>query len=298
MPGGRRGHCVIAAPSSALASLDVAMQSARRSAKPRPASASPEDETALITDHELPSRESCFEACSSSLFCIALEFSPADASSSALADCRLVKEPLLVEAVAPSDAAACYVRRKVFLLPPPLPPPAQPPTSVLASVLAPVAVSMASGLLALATVGSACLLALRCRERGTGLGQRAAALASRGAAVGAEWGQRAAAAASSRFGKRGVQLLGVDRDAPLSPALPAAGQGSAAFHTLLAHAQQQAAAERFSRAEAAKPAAADVIGEILSRSRASGRHAAPSAGEAAADDDRRCRSPPIWGMEF
>ena len=136
---------------------------------------------------------------------------------------------------------------------------------------------------------------------GTGLGQRAAALASRGAAVGAEWGQRAAAAASSRFGKRGVQLLGVDRDAPLSPAHPAAdkedfstgpdfgepraplgasGQGSVAFHTLLAHSQQQAAArtERFSRAEAAKPAAADVIGEILARSRASGRHAAPSAG--------------------
>ena len=243
------------------------------------------------------------------------------------------------------------MRRKVFLLPPPLPPPAQPPTSVLASVLAPVAVSMASGLLALAAVGSACLLALRCRPRdaevaydphehaaggpggglkrtaswaaeaGTGLGQRAAALASRGAAVGAEWGQRAAAAASSRFGKRGVQLLGVDRDAPLSPAHPAAdkedlstgpdfgepraplgasGQGSAAFHTLLAHSQQQAAArtERFSRAEAAKPAAADVIGEILSRSRASGRHAAPSAGEAAADDDRRCRSPPIWGVDY
>lgn len=209
------------------------------------------------------------------------------------------------------------MRRKVFLLPPPLPPPAQPPTSVLASVLAPVAVSMASGLLALAAVGSACLLALRCRLRSyvaydphehaarggpggglkrTGLGQRAAALASRGAAVGTEWGQRAAAAASSRFGKRGVQLLGVDRDAPLSPAHPAAdkedlstgpdfgepraplgasGQGSAAFHTLLAHSQQQAAArtERFSRADAAKPAAADVIGEILSRSRASGRHA-------------------------
>ena len=254
--------------------------------------------------------------------------------------------------MAPSDTAACYVRRKVFLLPPPLPPPAQPPTSVLASVLAPVAVSMASGLLALAAVGSACLLALRCRlrdaeeeaydphehaaggpggglkrtaswaaEAGTGLGQRAAALASRGAAVGAEWGQRAAAAASSRFGKRGVQLLGVDRDAPLSPAHPAAdkedlstgpdfgepraplgasGQGSAAFHTLLTHAQQQAAArtERFSGAEAAKPAAADVIGEILSRSRASGRHAAPSAGEAAADDDRRCRSPPIWGVDY
>ena len=250
--------------------------------------------------------------------------------------------------MAPSDTAACYVRRKAFLLPPPLPPPAQPPTSVLASVLAPVAVSMASGLLALAAVGSACLLALRCRlrdaevaydphehaprggpggglkrtaswaaEAGTGLGQRAAALASRGAAVGAEWGQRAAAAASSHFGKRGVQLLGVDRDAPLSPAHPAAdkedpsdfgepraplgasGQGSVAFHTLLAHSQQQAAArtERFSRAEAAKPAAADVIGEILSRSRASGRHAAPSAGEAAADDDRRCRSPPIWGVE-
>ena len=236
--------------------------------------------------------------------------------------------------MAPSDTAACYVRRKAFLLPPPLPPPAQPPTSVLASVLAPVAVSMASGLLALAAVGSACLLALRCRlrsyvaydphehaaagpggglkrtaswaaEAGTGLGQRAAALASRGAAVGAEWGQRAAAAASSHFGKRGVQLLGVDRDAPLSPAHPAAdkedpslahpmgpdigepraplgasGQGSAAFHTLLAHSQQQAAArtESISRAEAAKPAAADVIGEILSRSRASGRHAAPSAG--------------------
>ena len=212
--------------------------------------------------------------------------------------------------MAPSDTAACYVRRKAFLLPPPLPPPAQPPTSVLASVLAPVAVSMASGLLALAAVGSACLLALRCRPRdaevaydphehaaggpggglkrtaswaaeaGTGLGQRAAALASRGAAVGAEWGQRAAAAASSHFGKRGVQLLGVDRDAPLSPALPAADK------------------ERFSRAEAAKPAAADVIGEILSRSRASGRHAAPSAGEAAADDDRRCRSPPIWGVDY
>ena len=224
--------------------------------------------------------------------------------------------------MAPSDTAACYVRRKAFLLPPPLPPPAQPPTSVLASVLAPVAVSV----LAVAAVGSACLLALRCRlrsyvaydphehaarggpggglkrtaswaaEAGTGLGQRAAALASRGAAVGAEWGQRAAAAASSRFGKRGVQLLGVDRDGPLSPAHPAAdkedpstgpdfgepraplgasGQGSVAFHTLLAHSQQQAAArtERFSRAEAAKPAAADVIGEILSRSRASGRHA-------------------------
>ena len=253
--------------------------------------------------------------------------------------------------MAPSDTAACYVRRKAFLLPPPLPPPpppAQPPTSVLASVLAPVAVSMASGLLALAAVGSACLLALRCRPRdaeaayephehaarggpggglkrtaswaaeaGTGLGQRAAALASRGAAVGAEWGQRAAAAASSHFGKRGVQLLGVDRDAPLSPAHPAAdkedlstgpdfgepraplgasGQGSAAFHT-----RQQAAArtERFSRAEAAKPAAADVIGEILARSRASGRHAAPSAGEAAADDDdRRCRSPPLGGVEW
>ncbi|EOD10524.1 hypothetical protein EMIHUDRAFT_215798 [Emiliania huxleyi CCMP1516] len=184
MPKGRRGHCVIAAPSGALASLD-----------------------ALITDHELPI-QSCFEACSSSLFCIALEFSPANASSSALADCRLVKGPLSVEAVAPSDTAACYVRRK---------------------------------------------------------------------------------------------LLGVDRDAPLSPAHPAAdkedpstgpdfgepraplgasGQGSVAFHTLLAHSQQQAAArtERFSRAEAAKPAAADVIGDILARSRASGRHAAPSAG--------------------
>ncbi len=77
-----------------------------------------------------------------------------------------------------------------------------------------------------------------------------------------------------------MQLLGVDRDAPLSPALPAADK------------------ERFSRAEAAKPAAADVIGEILARSRASGRHAAPSAGEAAADDDRRCRSPPIWGVDY
>ena len=67
---------------------------------------------------------------------------------------------------------------------------------------------------------------------------------------------------------------GPDFGEPRAP-LGASGQGSAAFHTLLAHSQQQAAArtERFSRADAAKPAAADVIGEILSRSRASGRHA-------------------------
>ena len=59
MPKGRRGHCVIAAPSGALASLDVAMQSARRSAKPRPAPASAEDETALLTDHEQDMSRTC-----------------------------------------------------------------------------------------------------------------------------------------------------------------------------------------------------------------------------------------------